>query len=67
MRGQKANILKQSTELTPKQKAFAEILVSNWGHITKQAAAEKAGYKVTNSTGSKLTNETINPHIFVDT
>ena len=56
MRGQKANILKQSTELTPKQKAFAEILVANWGHITKQAAAEKAGYKVTNSTGSKLTN-----------
>jgi hypothetical protein len=29
----------------------------------KQAAAEKAGYKVTNSTGAKLTNETINPHI----
>ena len=63
MRGQKANILKQSTELTPKQKAFAEILVANWGHITKQAAAEKAGYKVTNSTGAKLTNETINHQI----
>jgi hypothetical protein len=39
MRGQKANILKQSTELTPKQKAFAEILVANWGHITKTSSS----------------------------
>lgn len=63
MAGQKSNILKHSNELTPKQKAFAEIYVANWGVITKQAAAEKAGYKVTNSTGSKLTNESLNPHI----
>lgn len=61
--GSKANVLKLSSELTPKQKAFAEILVANWGHMSKQEAATLAGYKVTNSTGAKLTNSEINPHI----
>jgi phage terminase small subunit len=63
MAGHKPNILKSSSELTPKQRRFAEILVENWGNITKQKAAEQAGYKVTNSTGAKLTDPNINPHI----
>ena len=63
MPGSKSNILKKSDELTPKQKAFAEILVANWGVMTKQEAAKLAGYKVTNSTGAQLTSEAVSPHI----
>ena len=39
------NVLKSTSELTLKQKAFVDIYVSNWGEITKVEAARRAGYK----------------------
>ena len=59
----KKNSLKSSDELTAKQRLFAEILVANWGKITKQYAYEQAGFKVTTAGPSKLTNPNLNPHV----
>jgi hypothetical protein len=59
----KKNSLKSSDELTAKQRLFAEILVANWGKITKQDAYEQAGFKVTTAGPSKLTNPNLNPHV----
>ncbi len=36
----KKNELKTWTELTKKQKSFVDILVENWGQITKVEAAK---------------------------
>ena len=64
----KKNSLKTWTELTPKQKKFVDILVENWGQISKVKAAEMAGYESKNKYGpvdqaSRLTNPDKNPHV----
>lgn len=64
----KSNVLKTTIELTPKQRSFVDILVSNWGEISKKDAAEKAGYKSKTANGlsemaSRLTNPDLNPHV----
>ena len=39
----KSNQLKTTSDLTPKQRAFVDILVANWGQISKTEAAKQAG------------------------
>jgi|TARA_R110000787_G_C13233155_1_gene427481 phage terminase small subunit len=65
---QKANIMKTSDEITTKQKAFVDILVENWGQISKKDAIIKAGFSGKNENsamvmGSRLTNPSLNPHV----
>ena len=63
------NEVKLSTELTPKQRAFVDILVANWGNISKADACLQAGYTTKDPNrkpfeiASRLTNPEINPHI----
>ena len=63
------NEVKLSTELTPKQRAFVDILVANWGSISKADACLQAGYTTKDPNrkpfeiASRLTNPEINPHI----
>ena len=62
------NVLKSTSELTLKQKAFVDIYVSNWGEITKVEAARRAGYKSNKPEGpteiaSRLTDPNKNPHV----
>jgi hypothetical protein len=57
----KANQLKTIHELTPKQRKFVDVLVGNWGLMSKTQAAKEAGYNSTTKNGlsemaSKLTN-----------
>ena len=64
----KPNSLKTLTELTAKQKNFVDILVSDWGNISKKDAAENAGYSSKRPNGlsevsSRLTNPDLNPHV----
>ena len=64
----KKNSLKTVTELTPKQNLFVDILVENWGKISKVKAASLAGYKSNKPEGptevaSRLTNPDLNPHV----
>jgi len=64
----KKNTLKKLTDLTPKQKSFVDILVENWGTMTKVKAAQLAGYKSNKPEGptevaSRLTNPDLNPHV----
>jgi phage terminase small subunit len=61
----KSNTLKTVNDLTPKQRKFVDILVANWGHITKTKAAKEAGYvaKDPQVIASKLTNPNKNPHV----
>ena len=64
----KKNVLKTTIELTPKQRTFVDILVANWGKMSKVQAAMKAGYKSTKpegptETASRLTNPGLNPHV----
>jgi len=59
--GKLPNTLKNSYQLTPKQKKFAEVMVAKWGMITKAEAAREAGYTPkrdngASEIGSKLTN-----------
>jgi rRNA processing protein Krr1/Pno1 len=44
----KANQLKTISELTPKQRKFVDIYVSNYGEISKVEAAKQAGFTSTN-------------------
>ena len=65
---QKANNMKTVDEITTKQKAFVDILVANWGQISKKDAIIKAGFKGKNENsamvmGSRLTNPSLNPHV----
>jgi hypothetical protein len=39
----KANQLKTIHELTPKQRKFVDVLVGNWGLMSKTQAAKEAG------------------------
>ena len=63
----KPNQLKSTTELTVQQRQFVDILVENWGNISKADAASKAGY--TSERGkpyeqaSRLLNPDLNPHV----
>ena len=64
----KANQLKTISELTPKQRKFVDIYVSNYGEISKVEAAKQAGFTSTNKYGptdqaSRLLNPDKNPHI----
>jgi hypothetical protein len=60
--------LKTIHELTPKQRKFVDVLVGNWGLMSKTQAAKEAGYNSTTKNGlsemaSKLTNINKNPHV----
>jgi phage terminase small subunit len=62
------NSVKLSSELTPKQRNFVDILVANWGSMTKADACIEAGYSTKDGgkpyeTASKLTNPELNPHV----
>ena len=64
----KANQLKTISELTPKQRKFVDIYVSNYGEISKVDAAKQAGFTSTNKYGptdqaSRLLNPDKNPHV----
>jgi phage terminase small subunit len=64
----KPNTLKTLNDLTTKQKKFVDILVENWGKISKVEAAKQAGYESKNPYGpmeiaSRLTNPEKNPHV----
>lgn len=66
--GKLPNTLKNSFQLTPKQKKFAEIMAAKWGQITKAEAVREAGYTPkrdngASEIGSKLTNPNKNPHV----
>ena len=64
----KSNLLKTTIELTQKQRSFVDILVANWGKISKVDAARQAGNKSRKEDGpvetaSRLTNPKLNPHV----
>ena len=64
----KKNLLKTTIELTQKQRSFVDILVENWGKISKVDAAKQAGYQSKKAEGpvetaSRLTNPRLNPHV----
>ncbi len=64
----KKNVLKTTIELTQKQRSFVDILVENWGKISKVDAAKQAGYQSKKpegpvETASRLTNPALNPHV----
>ncbi|MGA1545277.1 MAG: terminase small subunit [Saprospiraceae bacterium] len=64
----KANQLKTVSELTPRQRKFVDIYVSNYGEISKVEAAKQAGFTSTNKYGptdqaSRLLNPDKNPHV----
>ena len=65
---QKRRELRSIQDLTDKQKKFIDILVDNWGKITKPDALIESGYNTKTRESamvlaSKLTNPDINPHI----
>ena len=58
----KKNSLKTISEITEKQKKFIDILVENWGSITKVDALLKAGYQSrSRSSASVLAHKLLNP------
>ena len=68
MPGLKKKELRTDKDLTIKQKMFVDILVANWGEITKSDALRKAKYECKNDNdysviASRLTNRKLNPHI----
>ena len=65
---QRSKLVRTISDLTTNQKNFIDILVENWGKITKTDALMQSGYncKTRESAmvlASKLTNPDINPHI----
>ena len=65
---QRPKQLRTVKDLTTKQKNFIDILVQDWGNISKVDALLKAGYKSKNKDAamvlaSKLTNPDLNPHV----
>tara|TARA_R100000353_G_scaffold117704_1_gene83916 strand:- start:3184 stop:3702 length:519 start_codon:yes stop_codon:yes gene_type:complete len=65
---QRKKIVRTQQDLTTKQKNYIDILVNEWGNITKVDALLKAGYKSKNKDAamvlaSKLTNPSLNPHV----
>ncbi len=68
MSNRRSKAVKTITDLTPKQKAFVDILVSNWGQMSKADAVKQAGYETkspngAHEIGSRLTNPDKNPHV----
>ena len=68
MSNRRSKAVKTITDLTPKQKAFVDILVSNWGQMSKADAVRQAGYETkspngAHEIGSRLTNPDKNPHV----
>ena len=68
MSNRRSKALKTVTDLTPKQKAFVDILVTNWGQMSKADAVRQAGYETkspngAHEIGSRLTNPDKNPHV----
>ena len=66
--GRKSNSLKTLNDLTVKQRKFVDILVENWGKISRVDAAKQAGYESKNPYGpmeiaSRLLNPEKNPHV----
>jgi phage terminase small subunit len=66
--GKLPNHLKTSAMLTPKQRKFVDVLVANWGKMSKAAAVREAGYTPkrdndASEIGSKLTNPNKCPHV----
>jgi hypothetical protein len=66
--GKLPNSLKTSAMLTPKQRKFVDVLVANWGKMSKAAAVREAGYSPkrdngASEIGSKLTNPNKSPHV----
>ena len=64
----KSKALRTIDDLTPKQRKFVDILVANWGEITKAEACKRAGYEAKNDKnfsdiGSRLTVRRHNPHV----
>ena len=60
----KKNSLKTIDEITDKQKKFVDILVSNWGKITKADAVIKAGYQSrSRSSAGVLASKLLNPEL----
>ena len=64
----KSKALRTIDDLTPKQRKFVDILVANWGEITKAEACKRAGYEAKNDKnfsdiGSRLTLRRHNPHV----
>jgi|TARA_R100001129_G_scaffold183565_1_gene166317 phage terminase small subunit len=64
----KSKALRTEQDLTPKQRKFIDILVANWGEITKGEALKKAGYECKNNKNysdiaSRLTSRKFSPHI----
>jgi phage terminase small subunit len=63
------NSVKLTSELTPKQRNFVDILVANWGSMSKADACIQAGYTTKNpdkkpfEIASRLTNPELNPHV----
>ena len=68
MSNRRSKAVKTITDLTPKQKAFVDILVANWGQMSKADAVRQAGYETkspneAHEIGSRLTNPDKNPHV----
>ena len=68
MSNRRSKAVKTITDLTPKQKAFVDVLVSNWGQMSKADAVRQAGYETkspngAHEIGSRLTNPNKNPHV----
>ena len=64
----KSKALRTIDDLTPKQRKFIDILVANWGEITKGEACKRAGYEAKSDKnfsdiGSRLTQRRHNPHV----
>jgi len=57
--------LKSFSDLTPKEKKFAELYVEHWGQMKKQDIAVLAGYPETSAgnRASRLTNADRSPHV----
>jgi phage terminase small subunit len=64
----KRNVVKTTADLTPKQRKFVDVLVANWGQMTKADACIEAGFtapagKKPYEIASRLTNPELNPHV----
>ncbi len=57
--------LKSFSDLTPREKKFAELYVEHWGQMKKQEIAVLAGYPETSASNraSRLTNADRSPHV----
>ena len=66
---QRPKQIRTIADLTDRQKSFIDILVDNWGQMSKSEALQKAGYSTKGSKqsiaviASRLTNPKLNPHV----